>query len=467
MPYGHAQVIMQLVDFDDGDDTWYGTWLDMWQYINERLISFSFSDHERKKDQLKLAFRNDDREMLENPAFVKGQKLAVSWGWPGELAPVRRMVVAKVKGGNPLMVILYDTTQLMDKDKESHSWSGMTYSQIVEEIAGKHGYHGQYLHIEPTNFAVDVTQRRTTDARFMRYLAKKVGFVFFVDASGLHWHRRNLTTIPVRTLIYRQEPLRGDIIEEPLVEANLTRGVSRIRVMARDPLTKQIWEEFGGPDDTELDTLGTDDEMGNSEESKEEQGLRASRLSRTDTRYAGEMTKAETKVLADAMYREVVNKKYKLTLNVIGKAPTGAKVLYDVYGLAKSWDGLFYCKECISDIVGGKFVQKLRLERSLLREVKVAKKRKRGKKEKENTTTLDLQTIALRHKRIITTDSRGEPVIANMWVDENDVAVGGFDYETPGLPTHDILTGEFLGGDEDFGLLSDIGAQSVPPDAGQ
>ena len=180
MPYGHAQVIMQLVDFDEGDDTWYGTWLDMWQYISERLMSFSFSDHERKKDQLKLTFRNDDREMLENPAFVKGQKIAVSWGWPGQLSPVRRMIVVKVKGGNPLMVIMHDMTALMDKVKESKSWSGMTHSQIVLEIAGKHGYYGQYLHVEPTNYVVDVTQRRMTDARFMNYLARKNGFLFYL-----------------------------------------------------------------------------------------------------------------------------------------------------------------------------------------------------------------------------------------------------------------------------------------------
>jgi len=457
MPFGHATVIISLVDAESDDLDLLSE--EMEKAITERLIRFSFSDHFRKKDQLKLTFRNDDFELLENPIFAKGQKIAVTWGWPGQTAPPRRMVVHKVKGGDPLEVEALDTTQLMDKEKMSRDWENVTDSEVVREIAGEHGYYGQFLHIEETTDRHDISQRYQTNARFLNMLARRNGYEFYVDASGMHWHDRKLSEEPVRTLIYRADPARGDILEPPQFDVDLSKGVSRIKVVARDPRTKELWEVYGGPNDTEIETLGLEDEMGDPEDA--DQGLRANRLSRVDVRNMGILTESEAKTIADAMYREAVKGKYKMNLSVIGDARIGAKVLIDVYNIAPSWDGLYYVRECESVIEGGAFRQELKLEKSMLRKLPVSKKRKKGTKEKDNpveaTGEKKEEVGSLRRKRILTTDPGGNVVLANYWVDETGTAVGDVDYETSA----------YIDQEADLDYLATIGAQSIEPDAGQ
>ena len=119
MPFGHATVILDLIDAESGDYDLVRA--DMIKAINERMLAFIFSDHHRKKDQLKIVLRNDDFALLENPIFTKGQKIAVTWGWPGQTAITRRVVVTKVKGGDPITVTALDPSQMIDKEKLSRT----------------------------------------------------------------------------------------------------------------------------------------------------------------------------------------------------------------------------------------------------------------------------------------------------------------------------------------------------------
>lgn len=457
MPFGHAQVVIDLIDaesddFDELRD-------EMWQAIHERLVTFIFSDHCKKKDQLRIVLRNDDYALLENPIFIKGQKLAITWGWPGQMVVPRRMIVTKVKGGDQITVTALDTTQLMDKEKVTVFWENMTDSEIVREIAGNHGYHGQYLHIQETTSRSDTSQQYMTNARMLARLARRNGFEFYVDSSGMHWHERNLSVEPVRQYIYRTDPVRGDILDPPQFDVNLSKGVSKIQVVARDPRTKELWKIDAGPNDTETEIIGIDDEMGDPDD--EEQGLRASRLSRVDVRNLGILTYEQAKAQADAMYKESIKGKYKMKLRVIGDGAVGAKVLVDVYGIAPSWDGLYYVKECESTIEGGNFIQNLSLEKSMLRSVASRKKRRRGRREKENPAEASGEQIevggSLRRKRTLTTNASGEIVLANYWVDETGSTVGDVDYETS----------KYIDQEGDIGLLTSMGAQSVWPDAGE
>ncbi len=457
MPFGHATIVVDLIDAESGDYDLVRE--DMVKAIQERMESFVFSDHARKKDQLKITLRNNDFALLENPIFAKGQKIVVTWGWPGQTAPPRRMVVTKVSGGDPITVVALDTTQLLDKEKLSRDWENVTDSEVVREIAGEHGYNGQYLHIQETTARSDIAQHYMTNARMLARLARRNGYEFYIDATGLHWHERQLGVNPVKTYIYKTDPARGDILDPPQFDVNLSKGVSRIKVVARDPRTKQLWEVYGGPNDTEMKSLGLEDEMGDPDD--QDQGLRANRLSRVDVRNLGILTEEEAKVQADAMYKESVQGKYKMKLRVIGDGRVGAKVLVDVYGIAPSWDGLYYVKECESVIGSGSFTQNLSLEKSRLRKVPVAKKRKSGAKEIDNPVEASgeqvINTGELRLKSLLTTGADGEVATANYWVDETGATVGDVDYESS----------LFWGMDVGVEALAIMGAQSIDPDAGR
>jgi phage protein D len=458
MPFGRAHVIVHLVDADSGEQDNYSVAEDMNAIISERLTSLVFSDHEKKKDQLVLKLRNEDFGLLENPVFVKGQKIMATWGWPGKLKPPRRLIVTKVKGGDPLTVTALDTSQLMDKVKETKDWESVTDSEVVREIAQKHGYTGQYLHIEETSTRHDVSQYFMTDARMIARLARKNGFEFYIDASGLHWHKRIVNGKPAKIYIYKNDPGVGDILEKPRFDVNLSKGVSKIKVVTRDPITKQLWEIFGGPDDTEVETLGLEDEMGNPDD--DDQGIRASRLARVDVRDYGMQTEEETKDIANAIYREEVKGRYKMDLSVIGDGGIGAKLLVDVYGITESWDGMYYIKECVDTVAGGKFTQRFKLEKSSLRKVPSVKKRRFGKKETPNPLAASGQSVSSGDKLKLTTkyeiDQNGDVVIVNYWVNDSG-EITGRQTRDQSQSVGDAVLEELVNGDN----------QTVYPDSGR
>ena len=455
MSQGAARVVMELIDADAGDEEFNSLRDSIANILGTRLIYFEYSEHEKKKDQLKLSLRNDDFALLESSLFVKGQKFAATWGWPGQMKNPRRMVVTEIKGGNPMTVIMLDPTQLFDKERVSKAWDNATDSEVVREIAQGNGYNGQYLHIEETKSRRDVVQRYTTDARFCAALARKNGFEFYVDSSGFHWHKRKTFGEPIKTYIYKNDPGRGDIIGEPQFDVNLSKGVSKVKVVARDPRTKQVWEKFGGPDDTEFESIGREDEMGNPDDPA--QGKRAGRLSRIDVRYAGVMTESEAQEEADARYRETVKGRYKMSFSAIGDGRVGAKSLIGFFGISDSWDGMFYVRECIDTIRDGSFTQRLKTEKDALGKVWASKVRTKGSKEKQNpkqSEVVEMDFTQLKTVRKVSTGPDGSAIVINQWVTSQDEVIEQFDEQTLQVS------------DAEIEMMAILGATSVAPDAG-
>jgi len=462
MPFGGAQVIIQPIDFDQGDDTYYGDYLQMVEFIQTRLLSFKVLDRDRGKDVLELTFRNNDYAMVESPVFARGQKLLVTWGWPGEMVPPRRFIVQKVKGGQRVTVKAHCRLSLLDKERKSRFEEGMTHSEFVRMVAEEYGYSGTYQWVEDTSERVDITQNHITDARMLNKLARRNGFVFYEDATGLHWHTRDLKKEPVRWFIYRQDEGRGDILGEPQIEINMTKGISKVRVTYRDPVTKEYGEVFGGPDDTELDSLGEETEMGNPDDS--DQGRRADRMTRMDVRCGGVMTADEAQREANARYYETASKRYKMSVPIIGDPRVGAKLLVGFAGISEMLDGLWYIAEAEHMIEGGKWTIGLKCRKNAVNRLKVAKSARRGSKEKKNPNATDMdestaveQTPSLKKTVTLTTDPAGNVVPAFTFTEEGDTTQGLLSQLTP----EQILSMN----DKTLDTLYQLGGQSAEPDS--
>lgn len=374
MPYGHAIVAMSLIDFDAGDDTWgNSTWDQVAEYMSERLLLFRFSEHARKKDKLEMSFRNEDFALLDAPAFVKGQKLLVTWGWPGQTAAPRRMVVQSVKGGNPITVVAHCTMSLMDLKKNARYMEGATDSEFVREVARQYGYKGTLAHIDETSVRHDIAQPRwMTDAKMLRRLAVRNSFDFYIDASGLHWHKRRTQREPVKTFIYRTDPGRGTILEAPTFEANLSKGVAKVRVLAFDPILKVPVEETYGVDDDDETSLGTEEEIQDPDAS--DIGLRAARVSQEEVVPGGLLSAEDGARAAKAVYRETALKKYKMSMRIVGDAQLPSKAIIGVYGISSMFDGLYFTEEVVHEIVPGAFTCLVKSHKDALGKVPSAKK---------------------------------------------------------------------------------------------
>jgi len=459
MPFGGAQVIIQLIDYDSGDENFYGDPGMMAQALQERLIMFKVIDKDRGKDRLEISLRNDDFKMIDSPVFAKGQKLLVAWGWPGELKPPRRFVVQKVKGSNPITVVAHCRLSLLDKEKKSRLFENMTDSEIATQVCEEYGYCGGFQWIQKTDVRRDVNQGRRTDARFLNWLSRRNGFVFYEDASGIHWHERNTGIDAAYWYIYRQDPGRGDVLSEPRFDIDMSRGISKVQVMFRDPRTKEYGEVYGGPDDTEINSLGEEDEMGNPDDSN--QGKRADRVTRIDTRYEGVITREEAQSIANARYRITAEKKYKMTVQVIGNKVVGAKTIVGWAGISDVLDGLYYVKECEDIIAGGKFVQNLKCQKNALNKIKTAKKARLGTKEKKNPAVgadVPVENIPKLVQTLTwTTDPAGNVIPAYTLVDEAGYSPGAL--TTLNQDEIDALN------DQQLEALYQAGSQSAEPDS--
>jgi phage protein D len=457
VPFGSAAVVFQLLDYDDGDERWLGDWWATWEYLAQRLLRFEFIDSEKKKDEVTLTFQNTDLKMLDAPVFAPGQKLAISWGWPGQLCPPRRMVITQVKAGDPFVVVGHCMLQLLDKEKRSGRWENATASEVVREIAEGYGYAGTYLLLDDTEERGTFVQAYQTDARFLAKLARQHGREFYIDAAGLHWARRATDREPVRVLHYRTDPERGSILDPPQFEIDLSKPTGKVRVVARHPVTKAIVEATAGPtNDDSVANLGREDLVGDPDG---DPGLRGGRLARTDVRAASFMTQEQAQRLAWAHYYARIKGRYKLTLpSVIGDSRVGAKNLIGVYGMSETADGLYYLTEVRDTIESGRFVQSYQCEKDSLRRAAAAKKTDTTKPNpKADDPASPPPSPELTHKVTTMIDDNGEIVAAYAFVDQNGEAVGGIRQITP----------EELAELDDVSVLSSMGATSGAPDDGQ
>jgi len=69
-----------------------------------------------------------------------------------------------------------------------------------------------------------VNQTAETDARFLRRLAAREEFDFFVDDGGLHWRSPDQSRPPSHVLTWYSDPGRGDVLSVS-VESDLARRV--------------------------------------------------------------------------------------------------------------------------------------------------------------------------------------------------------------------------------------------------
>ncbi len=383
MPFGAAQILVELIDNDDGDENWTVEQdTTMWEYFQERFLKFRFYDRERGKDRAEITFRNNDYKMLDNPVFSKGQKLLMSWGWIGNLTVPQRMVVQKLVGRDKVTVMCHCMLSQLDKEKRSRMWVGATDSEFVRGIAAEYGYTGRYAHVDETDIRHDIAQNYKTDARFINRLARKNGFEFWIDATGFHWHKRRTNVEPIKTYICRTDPGVGSILNVPKFEVNLTNDIAKVKVVARDPRTKREIVAYGGPNDTRIDSLGFEDEMGDPDDAN--QGRRANRMARVDVRAGGILTQAEAQREADARYFETAKNRYKMEMPVIGDPRVGAKQLVELWETADIMDGTYYLKEVVHDIERGQFTQVLKGRKDAVNKVPSAKKI--GRKTNVNAT---------------------------------------------------------------------------------
>lgn len=334
--------------------------------LSEKVLSFVYEDSEKKADKLVLSVNNWDLSNFDDPVWKKGNSLEVSWGYPGEMAPTREVVIQKVTGFQTLNIEAHAKSVLMNKLARCRTFENVSRSDVVKKIAQENGYGPDLQDVEDTEHVLPlVSQARMTDAQLLRRLADREGFEFYVDFDGLHFHQRRLGQRPVRVLRWYTAPEVGEVISIN-VENDVTAKPGAVNVRGRDPLQKKDIDTRGSNEKTQRDTLAPVIEIVDPETG-------ATRLERRniaeDIRSTAEHSPETAKREADARYRRAQHLTVELSATVIGDPSLLAKTVVEFQGISRRLSGKYYVKEAKHKIDGSGYTVELKCARDGTSEV--------------------------------------------------------------------------------------------------
>jgi hypothetical protein len=328
--------------------------------LGQRLLAFTYEDCERKVDQVSLQLDNFDLALFEREELLGGAILEVSWGYPGRMAPPRRVVIKKLSGFGTLTIEGQALSLLLNRSAKTRHWEQRTRAAVVREIAKEYGYEGTAADIDETAEVFEViNQSAETDARFLRRLAAREEFEFYLDDSGLHFHERRLNQAPTHVLTWFSDPGRGDIISIN-VESDLVRRVGKVTVKGRDPMTRTTVESSSTSANTTRATLGdmvevVDPETGST-------ALEA-RNATENSHPTSAITPKRAQREAASRFRAAERETVKLSVQVIGDPTLRAKRIIEVRGITPLLSGKYYVNEVKHSLSASGYLCDLKLTR--------------------------------------------------------------------------------------------------------
>ena len=325
--------------------------------LSDRVLSLAFEDSEKKADKLVLTVDNWDLSNFDDPVWKKGNILEVSWGYPGEMAPARQVVIQKVTGFQTLNVEGQAKSVLMNKVARCRTFENTKRSDVARQLAEENGYGPQLQDIEDTGEILPIiTQARMTDAQFLRRLADREGFEFYVDFDGLHFHQRRLGQRPVRVFRWYTAPEVGEVLALN-IENDVTAKPGVVSVRGRDPITRRDIDERGSNATTERDSLAPVIEVVDPETGAVSiQRRNASE----EVRPSPEASAGTARREADARYRRAQQTTVELTATVLGDPAVLAKTVVEFQGISQRLSGKYWVKEAKHKIDGSGYTIEMR-----------------------------------------------------------------------------------------------------------
>lgn len=244
--------------------------------------------------------------------------------------------------------------------RRSEAFEGLRRSSVARSIAADHGFTGGFVDVDETTQVFDViNQTGQTDARFLRKLAEREGFEFYVDDNGLHFHARRKSAPPTHVFTWFSDPGRGDVLSVS-VESDLGRRVGKVTVKGRDPLSKNTLEHSVNNDTAQRETLAevievVDPETG--ETSLETRNATSSVVASA----AGSW--GQIKEEAQARYRGAEQMSVKLAMQVVGDPTLHAKSIIEVRGVSSLLSGKYYVTDVKHVISSSGYISDLKLTR--------------------------------------------------------------------------------------------------------
>ncbi len=328
--------------------------------LGTRLLSMTFEDCDDKADKLSLQLDNFDLALFDREELMGGAIVEVSWGYPGNMSPPRRVVIKSMKGFQQLTLEGQALSTLMNQQAKTRNWEGKTRSDVVREVAKDAGYEGAFVDIEDTPEAIDViNQAAETDARFLTRLAAKESFQFFVDGTGLHFHQRRQDTPPAHVFTWYADPERGEVISVN-TDSDLAKRTGKVTLKGRNAKAKSTHEVSSNADTAKRSTLADTIEVVSPTDGTT---TVLKRNATANVATSSAVTESAAQREADARFVKAERETMKLTMQVVGDPTIAAKTVIEVRGISPLLSGKYYVTEAKHSVSSSGYTVDLKLKR--------------------------------------------------------------------------------------------------------
>lgn len=314
----------------------------------ERCISFSFEDTELKADKATLTIDNYDVSQIGSPLWQTGNILLVQFGYVGSWSPEHTLKITKVKGFAALTIEALGATEMnmARQPRPDRYWESVKRSDVARLIAREYGFLDHQIFIEDTKVVLpQITQGPLDDHRFLRGMAAKEGFYFYVDNGQFHFHPRNLAQASHRVFEYftGRGLGGGNIISLEMEDSRPPKKPGAIVVSHRDPATKTTRTERVTSDSphalsSETTRVGIYDEPAGSQVGQD------ACMGSSATTWEGAKREAQARL------NDVQQKGMVLTVQAAGDPGFLAKSVCEIRGVGPHLSGKYYVVSVKHDI---------------------------------------------------------------------------------------------------------------------
>lgn len=329
--------------------------------ISDRVLSFKYKDRERKQDVATLTVENGFLQNFDDPVWRKGAHLLLRWGYPGNMTPEREVCITSVKGFKELKVEAVSVSVRMNRVQKCRVFENQSPTRAARTIAEENGWGPDVQHVDDVDEVMEViTQSNLTDAQFLRRWASRLGFEFYVDFDGFHFHRRRVESRPVRVFRYHTDPNQGDILAEPTIENDLTARPGRTRVRGRNPMTREDIDEGADNDsDSDRPTLTEITEIIDPDTGRSLGDRVEGNLASEETVPTADATPTAARRRARGRFRRTQQTAVKMKFPVVGDPQLFAKSVCQVEGMGQRLSVRYYMKEVEHDLNPNGYVCRL------------------------------------------------------------------------------------------------------------
>jgi len=327
--------------------------------LTGKVLSFEYEDNENAADKLTLSVDNTDLANFDEPVWKKGNKLEVSWGYPGAMAPIRTVQIRSVKGFLTLNIEAHGLEVIANRIVKSRVFENVKRSDVVRTIAGELGYiDDDVLHIQDTEIVYEtISQSRLTDAQFIRRLAHKESFLWYIDFDGFHFHERDIAQQAVRTYVYYNIGSSGSNIVDIEVVNDVTALPGRVKRKGRDPLNRKDTE--GSADNDTDKKRGVTGEKIEVIDPETGASLGFKDIGHEDTQPTSEESDAAAKREAAGKFRKGQQVAVKLAITVHGDPTILAKTVFELQNVGKRLSQRYYIRKATHTIAGSGYTVRM------------------------------------------------------------------------------------------------------------